>query len=761
MTFVHAGLLGAGLACIAIPILIHLLLRRRRRPIVWGAMRFLMEAYRRQRRRMKLQQWLLLAARCLVILLLALALGRPLLDSAGLLGGSGGRDVYFVIDTGLASSVRDPETGRTALERLKEQAGAMMSGLGPGDRVGLIEASSPARGIVAPPSSDIGAVRSLMMDLSSTGAASDFGGAFETIAGAMEREPAGRRTVVALFSDFLLGSADPARALPSPFDGSREVSVLAMRPAPIAPTNVQITAVEPLSAVMLTGSGGVSRGERVQVMLRRSGPGTSEAGATTVRLRSGAAERDQAAPPTSGVVRWQPGQTEATLALQVDAVTGGAGESADTVLSAEIDRDPIVDDNRFLRPIEVREALRVGVVARRRFGGALRADRMAPHDWLRLALNPTGRDPIDLVDIDPASVDAPTLAGVDVAIVPSPDLLSDDAWGRLGAFVRAGGLMLVSPAPDASVQLWPDQLSRSLGLDWRIAREPVGVGDEPLRLADEQPDSPVLTMLRAELDELVKPVGITRLLPVESIGGGTHVMLSLADGRPWIIAAAPGGGAEETEQGVSQRGLVVYMASAPTLAWTDLPARPLMVPLVQEIVRRGYGRSVGSWSAIAGRATEAPARTARLVAVGDGAAGREISVGSDWRSAVPIRHAGLWRAVDQAGRSRGYVAVNADAQAGRVTPQPALAIAAWLNGALATVGGGGETVEARSGVEWIDEQNPAVALATNIGGSPLSYPLLLAALVIAALETMMARWFSYAKRESGDGHTGAARAVAA
>ena len=43
-------------------------------------------------------------------------------------------------------------------------------------------------------------------------------------------------------------------------------------------------------------------------------------------------------------------------------------------------------------------------------------------------------------------------------------------------------------------------------------------------------------------------------------------------------------------------GRLVFLAVAPVLEWTDLPVRPLMVPLVHEIVRRG--------SALAGRSMD-------------------------------------------------------------------------------------------------------------------------------------------------------------
>ncbi|MBN8645264.1 MAG: BatA domain-containing protein, partial [Planctomycetes bacterium] len=82
MTFLHAGLAAAGFACVAIPIVIHLLFRRRRKPTPWAAMRFLLEAMRRQRRRLRLETLLLLAARCLMLACLAAAIARPLLSGA-------------------------------------------------------------------------------------------------------------------------------------------------------------------------------------------------------------------------------------------------------------------------------------------------------------------------------------------------------------------------------------------------------------------------------------------------------------------------------------------------------------------------------------------------------------------------------------------------------------------------------------------------------------------------------------------------------
>jgi hypothetical protein len=75
-----------GLALGAVPIVVHLLNRRRHVEMPWAAMRFLLEATRRNSRRIRLEQLILLAVRTLILLLLAFALARPFVAASGVLG---------------------------------------------------------------------------------------------------------------------------------------------------------------------------------------------------------------------------------------------------------------------------------------------------------------------------------------------------------------------------------------------------------------------------------------------------------------------------------------------------------------------------------------------------------------------------------------------------------------------------------------------------------------------------------------------------
>src|SRR2546426_150495 len=103
MSFLNSALL-IGLPLAALPVIIHLLNRRRRDSIRWGAMQFLLEAMPRCRRFMRLSDLILMLLRTAAIALFIFALAQPLLKSS-LFGPRGPRDVVLVIDDSLSTSL--------------------------------------------------------------------------------------------------------------------------------------------------------------------------------------------------------------------------------------------------------------------------------------------------------------------------------------------------------------------------------------------------------------------------------------------------------------------------------------------------------------------------------------------------------------------------------------------------------------------------------------------------------------------------------
>lgn len=92
----------AGSALIAVPVLLHLIMRRQPEQHMFPALRFVQQRRESNRRRMRLRHLLLLALRCALIAGFAFALARPTLKGSGLHGKEGSPlAVALVVDNSL------------------------------------------------------------------------------------------------------------------------------------------------------------------------------------------------------------------------------------------------------------------------------------------------------------------------------------------------------------------------------------------------------------------------------------------------------------------------------------------------------------------------------------------------------------------------------------------------------------------------------------------------------------------------------------
>ncbi len=758
MTFVNPILAGVGLACVAIPILIHILMRRRRRPVAWGAMRFLLEAYRQQRRRMNLEQVLLLASRCLLVALLALALGKPMLGAAGLLGVRVPRTAFIVLDNGLTAGLAgEGSSGRaTALDRLRERALEIISGLdaAKGDTAALITLGEPADLPVFPPSSDLAGVAQAIKGVEVVSSRADVAGAMDRLAPEVERATReGRGATVYLLSEFREGSCDTR----TPPPGARALGarLVAIEPATRPAGNVAIAGIHPLQSILVGGSEGSGETVPVRVELRRFGQDAAGASTTKVRLELAPASAPADDPGAAlaaveRIVRWSAGEEGASVVLGL--MIPPAAAKGQVVLRARVDRDALEGDDRFTRPMEARERLRVALVAPARGGLPATIDRFTPADWIGLALAP-GDDgslrtrragdvaivPVDASrDLNGVGAGVGPLAGCDAVVIPIPQAIDAGGWARVRRVLDQGALVVVTPPPGETVHAWAEPAIQALGLDWTVAPEARTLTKAMTLVPGSRGGAQegVLALLHAEIEELCKAVSVTKVLPISLRAGSAEVPIALEDGTPMMVVGAPGRGGRSGEGAERARGAVVLVAVAPDLSWTDLPAKPLFLPLMQETIRQGAGLGLGSRVVVAGTPAVFPPGTAELERVrAEGSRGEDrVGVDAAGRALGAIRHAGVWRARSSSGLNLATIAVNHDVNASRVEPGTKDQVARWLQGYAA--------------VEWeADGPAPpgATAGAAKPQAPPFSFPLLLAAGVVALLEIAFARFFSHAR----------------
>jgi hypothetical protein len=143
MTFL-SPLLIWGTLLGSIPIIIHLLNRRRFRRVEWAPMRYLKLTIQRNRRRIQLEQLLLLLLRISLLVLLFLYLARPLVNPTGLeqwLGTGGRTSLVVLVDDSL--SMGYAAEGAPAFQRARETAAALLAAARPLDRCTLVTTSAP------------------------------------------------------------------------------------------------------------------------------------------------------------------------------------------------------------------------------------------------------------------------------------------------------------------------------------------------------------------------------------------------------------------------------------------------------------------------------------------------------------------------------------------------------------------------------------------------------------------------------------------
>jgi hypothetical protein len=131
-----------GLASAAIPVIIHLLNRRRIRRVKFSSLEFLEEQSRRRMRKVNLRRLIILALRTLAVLLLVMAFARPSIRGAFFLPGKAARNVIVCLDASYSMGV-DREEG-TAFTAAREVARRVVDEAGDDDLINLIVFSDRA-----------------------------------------------------------------------------------------------------------------------------------------------------------------------------------------------------------------------------------------------------------------------------------------------------------------------------------------------------------------------------------------------------------------------------------------------------------------------------------------------------------------------------------------------------------------------------------------------------------------------------------------
>ena len=160
LSLLHPLLAAAGLAAIAVPIVIHLLLRQKPKPILFPALFLLRKRQTQTIRRLRVQNWLLLLLRCLILLFLGLAMARPTLRSS-LFAIDQQSPIFAVMVFDDSPSMTFREKGQSRLEQAKQLSKDAILRMPSGSMIAVVEASNPIASVFLGTSAAISRIESL------------------------------------------------------------------------------------------------------------------------------------------------------------------------------------------------------------------------------------------------------------------------------------------------------------------------------------------------------------------------------------------------------------------------------------------------------------------------------------------------------------------------------------------------------------------------------------------------------------------------
>jgi hypothetical protein len=545
-----------GLGALSLPILIHLLFKKRRKRIRFSTLRFLKIATRENARRMRVKQWLLLLVRLAIVALVVLAFARPFLQSEAVTGlGPGAKEVVFLVDRSFSMRAQD-ELGGTKFARSLSYAAETLDELGTGDRAAVV-AFDEAPELVHEMTDDFGAVRAALARVSPGARTTNLAAAIAFAQKLFDKESP-RQKVIFLVSDLQVSGLGELADVRLNRGVALEVPDLTR-----AAANVAVAKLEAVGGFLLTGSPLVVRAQvRNYSTEKRSAVakltiGGRAAGEQPVELEAGGTATVEFTHTFD-----QPGVYGVSLAVEAD--------------------DALELDDRAYAALDVRRALRVLCVN----GTPSQIPYFRETHYLETALNPYrfGREPgttmFDPHVIEPRDLAAQRLAGCNAVVLANVDYLEPEAVAALEQYVRDGGGLMIFTGDRVSII----QYNRDLYKD--------GAGLLPARL-----DPPAGTLLDASAfwevtnfdrehfifklfsdpaaGDLSVPrfYRIHRLGPIEA-GAKARALAFFNDGRPMLV---------EKEFG---KGRVLLVPTSADADWNDMPKRKVYLPFVHRAI--GY-----------------------------------------------------------------------------------------------------------------------------------------------------------------------------
>lgn len=704
LTFVHPWMLW-GLLAGSIPIIIHLLNKRRYKPVPWAAMRFLREAIRVNARRIQIEDVILMLLRSLTFILVALAFALPIYRGRLLAGRQPHVCAVILMDDSYSMNYVDGETSR--FERAREVARKLVGRLRRGDSVSIIMMSGRPRRLFREPTFDLDLARDLIGRLECSYAAS---GADKALAMAREDVARARQSsrLLYIISDFQKGLLAKPACLAHLNALEKEARLFAVPVGEGYESNLAVTALE-------TEAGVVAVGVPTTVHARVRNFGRSAQQDYPVELYIDGKRRDR---------RWVNIDPGAEVDVTFLAEFRQAGQHA---LEIRLPADSLATDNARYRVVDVRRKVPILLIS----GEVSAGDRVGATEYVGMALAPgwlvgeTDEDHLSPVRVNGSSFPAKEIERYPVVFLINVPVLRPSQVAALEHYVAQGGGLMIIPGDRIDVRFYNERLFRDgKGL------MPARIGPAGFRrqqdgcfLSPETYDHPVLSVFADRSGGDLTRARFDRTLALD-VPTTSRVVCKFSTGRPALVEKRFG------------KGRVMLFASGLGRDWGNFVYKPAFLIFIRRAAdylmrREAAGLNLSVYDEMS--RFERGGSAAGDLAVVDPAGERSLAEVESAVGGIRVRYSavvrpGIYRLVN-AGQTVGRFAANINARESDLGLPPM-----GLNGKPLRVIEPGEIAQA---------SEPGTA------GGGLWMICLKAALALMIIEALFALWIESREKKPG------------
>jgi len=560
-----------GVLAAAIPFVLHLLASVRARQAYFPTLRFLRLSMEKTARRRRIQHWMLLLLRALLLAVLALGVAEPISQAAGQWLKGSRSAVVVVLDDSYSMAVRHGEG--TRFDAAKTEVAALLSGKDkPALAAVVTTAGEPTEEKLTDRLDQLrDRVAKTTVSYSPPSTVQRLEKALELLKG---RDDVPQRAVY-LFSDLQRADFEELIAARSLAE-AKDVHLLVVDTGGGEVTNVGIEELE------ITGRRVVNSVLTFAVTLVNSSPAKQKA-RVALRVAGSAVGqpivKDLAAAGREGAI--------ATVRFRhrfarPGPVTGQVYLDADDDLAA---------DNVRRFSLNIGGQVRVLVVR----GQPDPIRELDPVFWVRLALDPyAGEDvpwPISIQIAEAGAWEAEDLSSSDAAVFCEAPSFTKDQAGAIAEFTAAGGTAVFFLGPQTDPANYNEVFNDSAVPEIKSAGGLLPGRIQPA-VGQVGPEAPATESVYADVAhpyfaDLYKDLAdypaalVQRYFPLSRSPRPGRVLMRLADGAPMLV-----------EKSVAS-GRVVLCTTTSSIRWSDFPARATFLPFLVRatmLARTDHGR---------------------------------------------------------------------------------------------------------------------------------------------------------------------------